>query len=101
MKEMMVCFWVNNSNSLLHIVTVSLLILPFYFENHVRFPTFPIPNCFKINILGGDYEYAAQDETEAALGLPADSRSIRDNLVDVFECDGRPYGMLGNINDNA
>ena len=45
----------------------------------------------------GDYDYGEpQDESEAALGLPADSRSIRDNLVDVFSCEGRPYG---NIND--
>lgn len=42
-----------------------------------------------------DADYPAQDESEAALGLPADSRSIRDNLVDVFSCEGRPYGKLG------
>ena len=39
-----------------------------------------------------DYEYEsdypAQDESEAALGLPSDSRSIRDNIVDEFTCDG-------------
>ena len=46
----------------------------------------------------GEYDYGEpQDESEAALGLPASSRSIRDNLVDVFSCEGRPYG---NINDN-
>ena len=40
-----------------------------------------------------DYEYEsdypAQDESEAALGLPSDSRSIRDNIVDEFTCDGK------------
>ena len=44
-------------------------------------------------ILGDDYvDYGPQDETEAALGLPSDSRSIRDQLVDEFSCEGRPYG---------
>jgi len=51
----------------------------------------------------GDYEYVAgdygepQDESEAALGLPADSRSIRDQLVDEFSCEGRPYGYYADI----
>ena len=44
-------------------------------------------------ILGDDYDdYGPQDESEAALGLPSDSRSIRDQLVDEFSCEGRPYG---------
>ena len=43
----------------------------------------------------GEVDYGEpQDESEAALGLPADSRSIRDNLVDVFSCEGRPYGKI-------
>lgn len=50
----------------------------------------------------GDYEYEGeydelQDESEAALGLPADSRSIRDQLVDEFTCEGRPYGYYADI----
>ncbi len=69
-----------------------------------------------------EYDYPEQDETEAALGLPNDSRSIRDNigttihrrinafyiphndspflpppLVDVFSCDGRPYGYYADV----
>ena len=44
-------------------------------------------------ILGDEYvDYGPQDESEAALGLPSDSRTIRDQLVDVFSCEGRPYG---------
>lgn len=46
----------------------------------------------------GEYDYGEpQDESEAALGLPADSRSIRDQLVDVFSCEGRPYGYYADI----
>jgi len=45
----------------------------------------------------GDYDYEPQDESEAALGLPADSRSIRDQLVDEFSCEGRPYGYYADI----
>merc|ERR1712203_146485 len=44
----------------------------------------------------GDYG-EPQDESEAALGLPADSRSIRDRLVDEFSCEGRPYGYYADI----
>ena len=39
-------------------------------------------------------EYEAQDETEAALGLPSDSKTIRENIVDEFTCDARPYGYV-------
>jgi len=47
---------------------------------------------------GDDYgDYGPQDESEAALGLPSDSRSIRDQLVDVFSCEGRPYGYYADI----
>jgi len=46
----------------------------------------------------GEYDYGEpQDESEAALGLPSDSRSIRDQLVDVFSCEGRPYGYYADI----
>lgn len=44
-----------------------------------------------------DYDYPEQDESEAALGLPSDSRSIRDNIVDEFTCDGRPYGYYADV----
>jgi len=46
-----------------------------------------------------DYEsdYAEQDETEAALGLPADSSSIREEIVDEFTCDARPYGYYADV----
>ena len=44
-----------------------------------------------------DYDYGEQDETEAALGLPSDSRTIRDNIVDEFTCDGRPYGYYADV----
>ena len=44
------------------------------------------------NVIGEYDDYEPQDESEAALGLPADSRSIRDQLVDEFSCEGRPYG---------
>jgi len=47
---------------------------------------------------GDDYDdYGPQDESEAALGLPSDSRSIRDQLVDEFSCEGRPYGYYADI----
>ena len=43
-----------------------------------------------------DYEngdYPEQDEDEAALGLPNNSKSIRENIIsDAFSCEGRPYG---------
>ena len=39
-------------------------------------------------------EYEAQDEDEAALGLPSDSKTIRENIVDEFTCDARPYGYV-------
>ena len=43
-----------------------------------------------------DYEngdYPEQDEDEAALGLPSNSKSIRENIIpDAFSCEGRPYG---------
>ena len=53
--------------------------------------------CWHSHVIGeydydSDKDYEPQDESEAALGLPADSRSIRDQLVDVFSCEGRPYG---------
>ena len=41
-----------------------------------------------------EYDYEAQDETEAALGLPSDSKTIRENIVDEFTCDARPYGYV-------
>ena len=66
-----------------------------------------------------DYEYESdygeQDESEAALGLPNDSISIRENignfhtflftnffkifllLVDEFTCDGRVYGYYADV----
>jgi len=47
-----------------------------------------------------DYEagdYPEQDEAEAALGLPNDSSSIRENIVDEFTCEGRPYGYYGDV----
>lgn len=51
-------------------------------------------------LLGDDYgDYGPQDESEAALGLPSDSRSIRDQLVDVFSCEGRPYGKETRMKD--
>lgn len=48
----------------------------------------------------GDYyedDYGEQDETEAALGLPSDSSSIRENIVDDFSCEGRPYGYYADV----
>ena len=42
-------------------------------------------------------DYGEQDETEAALGLPADSSSIRENIVDEFTCDARPYGYYADV----
>jgi len=47
----------------------------------------------------GDYssEYGEQNEQEAALGLPADSSSIRENIVDEFTCDARPYGYYADV----
>ena len=45
-----------------------------------------------------DYsDYGEQDESEAALGLPADSSSIRENIVDEFTCDARPYGYYADV----
>ena len=44
-----------------------------------------------------DYDYPAQDETEAALGLPSDSKTIRENIVDEFTCDARPYGYYADV----
>lgn len=46
-------------------------------------------------------DYPEQDESEAALGLPSDSRSIRDNIVDVFSCDGRPYGYYADVDNEC
>ena len=51
---------------------------------------------FQGDYVEGDYG-EPQDESEAALGLPADSRSIRDRLVDEFSCEGRPYGKIDQI----
>lgn len=42
-------------------------------------------------------DYGEQDESEAALGLPADSSSIRENIVDEFTCDARPYGYYADV----
>ena len=42
-------------------------------------------------------DYEEQDESEAALGLPSDSRSIRDNIVDEFTCDGKSKIISQNI----
>lgn len=44
-----------------------------------------------------EYDYEAQDETEAALGLPSDSKTIRENIVDEFTCDARPYGYYADV----
>ena len=54
---------------------------------------------FQGDYVEGDYG-EPQDESEAALGLPADSRSIRDRLVDEFSCEGRPYGKIDQISVN-
>ena len=44
-------------------------------------------------------DYEEQDESEAALGLPSDSRSIRDNIVDEFTCDGKSRIISQNIHN--
>jgi len=43
------------------------------------------------------YDYEEQDETEAALGLPSDSSSIRENIIDDFSCEARPYGYYADV----
>ncbi len=45
----------------------------------------------------GSSDYPEQDETEKALGLPNNAKSIRENLVDEFKCDGRPYGYYADV----
>jgi len=42
-------------------------------------------------------DYGEQDESEAALGLPNDSISIRENIVDEFTCDGKVYGYYADV----
>ena len=66
-----------------------------------------------------EYDYSEQDESEAALGLPSDSSSIRENignanvhtpvllkvfktpsflhLVDEFTCEGKVYGYYADV----
>jgi len=38
-----------------------------------------------------------QDPISAALGLPSDSDSIRNNIVDEFTCEGRTYGYYADV----
>ena len=45
----------------------------------------------------GSSDYPEQDETEKALGLPNNAKSIRENLVDEFKCEGRPYGYYADV----
>lgn len=48
-----------------------------------------------------DYEYESdgptQDPISAQLGLVADSKTIRENIVDEFTCEGRSYGYYADV----
>jgi len=63
-----------------------------------------VPQGGRIKRQDADYEYEsdypAQDESEAALGLPSDSRSIRDNIVDEFTCDGKKKNEFYKLSSN-
>jgi len=42
-------------------------------------------------------EGPTQDPISAQLGLVADSKTIRENIVDEFTCDGRSYGYYADV----